>query len=68
MTTYASDDHDSHYPVGCASVVIAENQAQARELLDAALVAQGLKPWSERPYRLFEIKPGTAVVLANGNY
>ena len=66
--TYACNDHDSHYPVGCASVVVAENEEQARELLDAQLVANGLKPHKLAPYTLREVKAGEAVVLANGVY
>lgn len=63
-------DHDLHYPVGCASVVVAEDEPSARFLLDDALVERGLKPFSRSPYTLVELNTSEqrAVVLADGNY
>lgn len=70
MRVYFCTDHDSHYPVGCASVVIAVSESHARELLDKALIEDGLKPSSEDAYILVEIeldKPH-AIILVNGDY
>ena len=74
LKLFECTDHDSHYPVGVASIVIAKNKAEARLLLDAALVEYGLKAGvrfvSSEPYTLSEIsldKP-SAHVLRDGNY
>lgn len=70
MRLFTCTDHDLHYPVGCASIVIADNEAHAIELLDAALIGKGLKPFSQEPYTLIEIdlsKP-QAVILRDGDY
>lgn len=65
---FVSTDHDSHYPVGCGSVVIAFDEPTARGLLDAALAAKGLNP--NKPYTLQEIGQDgpIAIVLVDGNY
>lgn len=66
---FVSTDHDSHYPVGAASVVIAFSEPEARGLLDVELRAQGLNP-NDPVYTLREIGQGApvAIVLVDGNY
>lgn len=66
--TFACNDHDSHFPVGCASVVVAEDEDQARKLLDIQLIANGLKPFELKPYTFQTITRGEAVILVNGDY
>jgi hypothetical protein len=68
LHVYVCTDHDGHYPIGVASVVIARNQVDARGLLDAQLEAHGLNP--NEPYTLVEIglEGPEAVVLRDGNY
>jgi hypothetical protein len=68
LHVYVCTDHDYHFPVGVASVVIARNQVDARGLLDAQLEARGLNP--NKPYTLVEIGQDgpVAVVLCDGNY
>lgn len=68
MKVFVSANHDQFWPVGCASVAVAENEDEARRLLDAALAAKGLKTGAGKPYTLCEVAPGTAVVLADGEY
>lgn len=69
MKVFVSNDHDSHYPVGTASVVIAKDKREARKLLDEALVYKGLKPYAEHPYELEELEMKPQVkVLVDGNY
>lgn len=70
MKVYMCNDHDSHYPVGCASVIVARNYVEARKLLDEQLVANGLRPYEERHYSLTQIclEIPTATILCNGNY
>ena len=60
MKIYYSTDHDSHHPVGCASVVMAENEQVAWILLAAELEKRGLDP--EKDFTLRELQPGTAIV------
>lgn len=68
MRIFVSTDHDGHWPVGVASVVIAADEAEARRLLDAALRADGLDPGD--PYTLREVDTGVAraEILCNGEY
>jgi hypothetical protein len=67
---YVCTDHDRHYPVGAASVVIAWNENQARVLLDEQLIAQGLKPFTKHPYtlKLIQADFSAAFILVNGDY
>lgn len=70
MRVFTCVDHDCHYPVGVASVVVAENEQQARELLDAQLIEHKLKPYAKDPYTLQELSLDTpkAIVLRDGDY
>jgi hypothetical protein len=63
-------DHNGHWPVGVASLIVAETKEQAQALLDAELVSRYLKPYSEEPYTLIELDtsvPGVTV-LRDGDY
>lgn len=70
MKVYTCDDHDTHWPVGGASIVIAEGIKQARAILDKALMGRGLKPSTEEEYTLTEIDIAKkrAIILCDGNY
>ena len=67
MKIYTCIDHAQHFPVGCASVVIASNRPQAKKLLDAELKEHGLKAGG---YTLQEIdvNRSQAIVLRDGDY
>lgn len=69
MPTYYCTDHDSHY-VGGASVVIANDRRQAKQLLDEELGKHGLKPWAEHKYTLVLLPDfmAQARVLRDGDY
>ncbi len=69
LKLFTCTDHDSHC-IGVASIVLAESEQQARELLDAALIEQGLKPYELEAYTLTEVDQTTAqaMVLRNGDY
>lgn len=67
--------HAGHYPVGACSVIVAENESQARELLTAALEDEGLETeWKTRfgtePYTLVEVDTTIpqAIIVLNGDY
>jgi len=75
LRVFICTDHDCYWPVGVASVVVAEDEEGARALLDAALVGRngpkgGLQPHAESPYTLQELdvtRPG-AQILLDGDY
>jgi hypothetical protein len=68
MRVYVCTDHQTHYPVGGASVVVAEDEEQARALLYAELRTHGLR--KDEPFTLQEVSLDRphAVVLNNGDY
>lgn len=70
MRVFVCTDHDLHYPVGCASVVIAAGEREARALLDAELVKHGLRPFALEPYTLEELPDdqARAFILQDGDY
>lgn len=69
MRVFVCTDHDGHYPVGVASVVIAESESEARSLLDVELRRNGLKDSLVNPYGLREVPlVAAAIVLNNGDY
>jgi hypothetical protein len=70
MKLFTCIDHDHVYPVGVASIVVAESEAQARVLLDAALVDRRLEPHANKPYTLVETTLDTpaAYILRDGDY
>ena len=70
MEVWTCDDHDGFYPVGTASVVVASTEDEARALLDAQLVAEGLESSVQAPYTLerLPLSSPRAVVIQNGDY
>lgn len=68
MNVYVCTDHDIHYPVGGASVVVAETEDEARRLLSAALTGCGLN--GTDPFTLAKLELGSAraIVLRDGEY
>lgn len=67
MKLFTCTDHDSIWPVGVASIVLAESEDNARELLTAELCERSL---GNKPFTLQEVaidKP-QAIVLKDGNY
>lgn len=67
MRLYTSVNHDGHYAVPVASIVLAPNEIIARKILGAALVARGL---SGEDFTLKEVATHTsqAVILSDGDY
>ena len=66
MRLWTCTDHETHYPVGGASIVMAETEEKACELLTERLAEQGIAG----PFNLVEqdaTKP-FAIVLCNGDY
>ena len=62
-------DHNGHWPVGVASVVLAKDKRQGKKLLDAALVEAGLLPFKLCKYTLTKIPMiPHAKILNDGDY
>ena len=70
MKLYTCTDHNCHYPVGVASIVLARDKRHAKRLLDKALIADGLKPYIQSDYTLTLINQeiAQAIILDNGDY
>lgn len=70
MKVYTCTDHVYHWPVGVASVVVADNRHQAKELLIKALKEQGGLEQGTEPFTLQELDISTpnALVLLTGQY
>ena len=66
LKVFTTNDFTPHYPVGGAAVVIAENQAVARELLDAELRKRGLT--FDGTLVELALDREAAVVLLSGDY
>jgi hypothetical protein len=68
MKVFVCTDHAGHYPVGVCSVVIANDEQEARELLTAELKSHGLS--TEEPFTLRWINSEAprAFVLLDGDY
>lgn len=67
MIVFTCTDHDGHWPVGVASIVVAESEDQACDLLDAELVKRGLKPGGYSLVSMDVSRP-RAVILNDGDY
>lgn len=67
LKVFTCNDHAGFWPVGSASVVVAENETEAREILRGALIGHGLK---DEPFTLKEldINRPHAVILNDGDY
>jgi hypothetical protein len=68
MNVYVCTDHDGHWAVGVASVVVAENEEQARTLLVAELATHGLKQVDPFTLRRIATDAPKAFVLNDGDY
>jgi hypothetical protein len=70
LRAFTCTDHEAMWPVGVASYVVAEDEVQARKLLDLALQARRLRPYADFPYTLVEIDLDLphARVLRDGDY
>ena len=67
MKVFTCIDHDTKWPVGGASIIVAEDKRKARGLLNSALRDQGL---DIKGYSLQEvdIKTPGVTILNDGDY
>lgn len=68
MKVFTCTGFEGHYPVGTAAVVVADNEAEARDQLVMCLALNGLP--QDRPLEIKELSLAirTAVILNDGNY
>lgn len=67
MNVYTCTDHEGHW-VGVASVVVANDEDQARELLIAELKTHGLVQGKSFNLRRIDTSEPRAFVLQDGDY
>ena len=70
MRIFVCTDHATVFPVGGASVIVAESETEAVKLLDAMLRLRGLEDSMLHPYTLTEVaaEKAQAVILRDGEY
>ena len=68
LKVFTCTDHEGHWPVGVASVVVAADETEARDLLLVELRSRGLR--HDEPFTLEEIRTDRprAFVLMDGDY
>jgi hypothetical protein len=68
MKLFTCTDHDSFYPVGVSSIILADSKEEAAWQLSIALGLRGLEP--EKGFTLEEVDltVRTAIILNDGNY
>ncbi len=68
MRVFTCIDHASHWPVGCASVIVALNKRRAITLLKKALITDGLDPNEPFTLQELDLTKTQAIILDNGEY
>ncbi len=69
MNVYTCNDHEGHWPVGACSMIVAEDEKQARRLLLQELLEHGIQQ-GEKPFTLrkMNVVSPRAYVLLEGEY
>lgn len=69
MRVFICTDHDCVWPVGVCSIVVANDESEARALLSEKLVADGLNP-NKPPFtlRAIDTTKAAAEILLDGQY
>lgn len=68
MKVFTCTDHDCHYPIGVASVVVAESKEEAARYLSIALELNGLDPSTGFTLEELNTSVASATILHDGNY
>lgn len=68
MKIFSCDDFTGHYPVGTSAIIIAEDEAQAKSLLDEKLLEQNLKLDGTESFKEINLHSAKAIILNNGDY
>lgn len=68
LYVYTCTDHAYHFPVGVASVVVAESEGRARQLLRDELRKRGLDANKAFTLQQLDVTREGAYTLREGNY
>ena len=68
MRVFTCKDFTGHNPVGQGAVIVAEDETQARALLEMALLEEGLRAFGDETLVELNTQQPTALVLVNGEY
>jgi hypothetical protein len=68
MHVFLCNNFAGHWPVGTAAVIVAPNEATARDLLDAGMIARGLKPDPTATITKLDTSAPLCVILNDGDY
>ena len=68
MSVYICKDHDYFWPVGVCSVVVADDEHEAKELLSAALHERGLDETKPFTLQVIDIYAKKAHIILDGEY
>ena len=67
LKLFVCTDHGARYPVGVASIILANTEFEARRLLAAQIEARGLPP-KQFTLRQIDTSKPQAIVLQDGDY
>ncbi len=67
MKVFTCVDHDGHWSVGVASVVVAEDKEKASDLMAIELAENGL-PTTDFTLQEVDLSEEKAIILRDGNY
>lgn len=68
MKLFTCTDHDCFYPVGVASIILADSKEEAAQQLSVALSLRGLDPSSGFTLEEVDLTVKTAIILRDGDY
>lgn len=68
MKVFTCDDHEGHWPVGTASVVVADNEDEAREMLTEKLNGIGIEDDGDFTLNELVVSEKRVLVLCDGEY
>lgn len=68
MKLFVCTDHAGHWPVGVASVIVAQSKKEAKKLLSQALFEVGLSSKEEFTLIEIDLTHSGAFILNDGEY
>lgn len=68
MRVFVCDDHEGFFPVGVCSVIVADTEARAAELLRAKLIEHGLTKNQNFTLRELNVSEHRAFIINDGDY
>lgn len=68
MKIFTCNDHEGHYPVGVASIIVADHEKEARLMLIEKLADIGIKADNDFSLVELDVSKKQVSVLCDGNY